>query len=97
MTRVLSVVDRSIMVSVFDVRPNDIIHVSGDERDPIVERVEHNDKGQVRFHYKQSPQRRMSRNIDTTLWMPAVPGQMDKVFIHDLMNERVEFNVTTRS
>lgn len=91
MSRVLAVVDNSIMVKFADVKPNDILHISGDERDPIIERVEFDGRGLVRLHYKP-------RNV-LNQWYPVNSNWMETahgnhIFIHDLYNERADFEKT---
>jgi hypothetical protein len=87
MTRVLSVVENSIMVSIFDVVPGDILFIRGDERDLIIESVEKREDGAVRYIYKKQEGR---YHAPHTIWMD---GKLDggKVFLHDLKRERLEF------
>lgn len=84
MSRVLGVVDRAIMVSIYDVVPGDILNIRGTEADPIIEKVER-EGDFVRYHYKQ----REDDLIQHSMWLDKDLGP--RVFIHDLKNEKAEF------
>lgn len=87
--RVLAVVGRSIMVYIYDVVPGDILHIRGDESDPIIERVEHSGD-EIRFQYKVP--KNVGTKITKSSWMLRNSRFGNKTFIHDLKNERLEFD-----
>lgn len=84
MSRVLGVVGNTIMVHIHDVVPGDVLSIYGDERDPIVERIER-DGNKVRLHYKSHAGTLTKHSI----WMN--PEQGERMFVTDLKNERREF------
>ncbi len=84
MSRVKSVVGNSIMVSIYDVVPGDILYTMGREGDPIIEKVETVDN-LVRFFYKNDHR----TPVEHSNWMSDGPNS-GHVFLHDLKGERFE-------
>jgi hypothetical protein len=87
-SRVLAVVERSIMVHIHDVVPGDIISVRGDESDPIIQYIEQNGED-YRFHYRD----RGPDAVKRSNWMQPWRGNgHNKVFVADLKGERHEYS-----
>ena len=96
MSRVQGVIGRAIKVSIYDVVDGDILDSRGGEGDPIIERVER-DGDRVRFHYKHREPTEIQKELNITPvavsnWMGKdVTGCSGFVFIHDLRNERKDY------
>lgn len=99
-TRVRAVVDTSIMVHIHDVVPGDIVYIRGNEKDPIIDRVERREDGWVRLHYKVAGVQPdvfdvngktwVLHPIKMSQWMNPSPSRTGNgcMFIHDLKRER---------
>jgi hypothetical protein len=87
MSRVKAVVGRSIKVSLYDVKPGDILYTFGDERDPIIAGVERAG-ALVRLVYKY---REGTSGFGWSLLMDPTQKSSGYIFIYDLYNERADF------
>jgi len=89
-SRVKAIVGNSIMVELKDVKVGDILCVSGDEGDPIIEQIdEHN--GSFRFHYRPRGfnERLGCDHVTESSWLnPNEDRSSGHIFVTDLKNER---------
>lgn len=87
MSRVKGIVGNAIKVHIHDVVAGDILSISNDESDPIIEVIER-DGEKVRFLYRERPKLQIL-TINKSFWLDPKKGEY--VFIHDLKGERFEF------
>lgn len=79
------------MVHIHDVVPGDIVHICGDEADPIIQEIKRD--GQLtKFVYRPGARH---PEIKETFWMD--PNTSNGCFIHDLKGERFLYEESAQS
>ena len=72
------------MVHIHDVVPGDVLYCNDDESDPIISKIEVDGEKRKFFYKTFRPD-----DIAESLWLDPAIGK--HVFIHDLKQERFEF------